>query len=162
MTTTRLPLLVALLLLTFLLTSCGPTNASDRSDAGTALLEQGRWQEAIVELDAAIDQYITNVAYRKTTGRHVEAKEIELLQAEALVNRSTAHVELGQHQLAMKDLDRAIRIRPEYAPAYASRALEHTRLGNDAEAEQDVVQAASLGHYVTGLQQDIDTLKRAR
>ena len=162
MITTKLLWLVALLSLTFALMACSGEDASDRAAEGAALVEQGRWQEAIVELDLAIDQYITNIGYQKTTGRHAAAKVIEFEEAEALVDRSTAHMELGQSQLALKDLDKAVKLRPDYAPAYANRALVQTRLGKDAEAEQDVSQAASLGYDVTGLQRRIDNLKAAR
>ncbi len=162
MTKTKLLLLAALLSLAFVLASCSGGDASDKAAAGAKLVEEGRWEDAIVELDLAIDQYTTNIGFLKTTGRHAPAEEIEIDLAETYVDRSTAHLELGQVQLAMTDLDNAIRLRKDYAPAFANRALAHTRLGNDAEAEEDVNAAAALNFDVTKLRQDVERLKQAR
>jgi Flp pilus assembly protein TadD len=71
-------------------------------------------------------------------------------------------MELGEHQSAMSDLDIAVRLRKEYAPGFANRALALTRLGRDEEAEEDITKAASLGYDVTALRQKIDSLKGAR
>jgi tetratricopeptide (TPR) repeat protein len=162
MTIMKLPVLGILLSITFVMSSCAGAGASDHYDLGVAHLEQGRWEEAIVELDEAVTSYGSMAQYRRRSGDLAEAKEIERKRAEGFVHLSTAHTELGQHELAVSDLDRAIGRQPEYALAYANRALAHTRQGSDTEAEQDVAQAEALGYDVVRLKQDIEALKQRR
>ena len=154
--------LLTCLLLLLLLLSCGGQDASNRYEAGLALMEQGRWEEAIVEFEAANLGLADNAGYRRLSGDFAEAKEITAMHSDSLVQISTAHTELGQHQLALTTLTAAIRIDRDYAPAYAHRALAYTRLGKDAEAEQDVTEAAARGHDVARLKSEIEEAKAAR
>ena len=164
MTTNKRSSLVGVWLLTclLLLFSCGGQDASDQYEAGLALMEQGRWDEAIVEFEAATSALLTNAGYRRRSGDFARANEIKAMHADALVQISTARTKLGQHQLALTTLDAAIRIDSGYAPAYANRALARTRLGLDSEAEQDVSEAATRGHDVAQLEREIEDIKKTR
>lgn len=62
--------------------------------------------------------------------------------------RAALHAELGagyfsrgQHEIALEELDEALRIDPRYAPAYNYRGLVYMDLKEDARAEQNFRQA---------------------
>jgi tetratricopeptide (TPR) repeat protein len=80
----------------------------------------------------------------------VNAKEVELkLQANpddvgALVDRATWHLDNGRAEPAMKDLDRAITLKPDLAPAYLKRAVAHAMLGHQPQAWQDAKRGEEL------------------
>ena len=164
MATAKQLLLVPMLLLTcaLLSLSCGGQDAEDQYRAGLALMEQEQWEEAIVELEAASSAFLDNAGYRRLSGDFDLAKEITAMHADALVQISVAHTELGGHKDALDALNRATHIDTEYAIAYASRAVVHTRLGMDAEAEEDIAKAGELGYDVARLKQDIEDVKKAR
>ena len=60
-------------------------------------------------------------------------------------NRAATYFQLDQIERAFQDWGEAIRIDPEFANPYASRALAYTILGDDKEAQQDVERAVGLG-----------------
>ena len=164
MTTPRQLLLIPVSLLTFLvLLSCGGEgSADDRYAAGLALIEQGQWADAIVELEAASDAFETNAGYRRLNGDFDQARAITAKNVDALIKISDARIELGQDRLALQDLSKALRLDSENGDAYASRALLHTRLRMDSEAEEDVAKAAELGYDTAQLKLDIEAAKSAR
>ena len=145
-----------------LLLSCGGQSADDRYDAGLALMEQGQWEEAIIELEAASEEFDTNAGYRRLNGDFDEAREITAKNVNALTNVSVARTELGQHQLALNALNSAVYLDDKFAPSYAKRAVAHTRLGRDAEAEKDIAKATELGYDAAQLMRDIEAAKNAR
>ena len=163
MITARQLLPIPLSLLTcVLLLSCGGQAAEDRYEAGLALMEEGRLEEAIAELEAASEEFQTNAGYRRLSGDFDEAKEITAKNIDALTKVSVARTELGQHQLALNALNSAVYLDDKFAPSYANRALAHARLGLDSDAEQDVAKAAELGYDTTQLMQDIERIKSTR
>ena len=62
----------------------------------------------------------------------------------------------------IQDYDEAIRLNPEFALAYANRALYHTLLGNDAEAQQDAERSIELGVDRALLESAIEEAKKQR
>lgn len=89
-------------LLALVAASCsGPGDATQHNERGAEYLDQGKWNEAISELDQAI--------------------EIDPNHAKAYNNRGYAHRELGQWEQALADLGKAIELDPAYATAYDNR-----------------------------------------
>ena len=70
--------------------------------------------------------------------------------------------DLGQFQRAIQDYDEAILLEPQYAPAYADRAVARTILGLDIEAQRDAERAVELGIDRTLLEDLIERAKRNR
>ena len=76
--------------------------------------------------------------------------------------RGDTSLKRGQYKRAIVDLDEAIRLNPQYASAYVSRALAFILLGKDTEAEQDVDRAVELGADHGLLEEEIEELKKQR
>jgi hypothetical protein len=80
----------------------------------------------------------------------VNLKEVELRltanpdDVAALVDRATWNLDNGKAEPAMKDLDRAIAIKPDHAPAYLKRAIAHAMLGRQSQAWQDAKRGEEL------------------
>jgi tetratricopeptide (TPR) repeat protein len=62
----------------------------------------------------------------------------------ALVDRATWLLDNGKADPAMKDLDHALALRPDLAPAYLKRAVAHAMLGQQALAWQDAKRGEEL------------------
>ncbi len=58
--------------------------------------------------------------------------------------RGAAHNALGQFDMALKDLNRAIDISPDYAPAYTNKAITFMRMGDNAMARVNIDEALYL------------------
>jgi tetratricopeptide (TPR) repeat protein len=52
--------------------------------------------------------------------------------------RGLVHEKSGDYQAALKDIDRAIGLDPEYGAAYYSRANLHSNMGNEDRATKDI------------------------
>ena len=63
---------------------------------------------------------------------------------------------------ALAEYDEAIRLYPEFAEAYAARAMVYTLLGKKVEAEQDIEQAVELGYPSDRLKEEIEELEKTR
>lgn len=80
----------------------------------------------------------------------VNMKEVELkLQnnpddVDALLARGSWLVDSGKAEPGMKDLDRAIALKPDLAPAYLKRAIAHAMLGHQPQAWQDAKKGEDL------------------
>lgn len=80
----------------------------------------------------------------------INIKEVELrLQqdpndVQALVDRASWHLESAKAAPAMKDLDRAIELKPDHAPAYLKRAVAHAWLGDTTRAWADAKKGEQL------------------
>jgi Tfp pilus assembly protein PilF len=51
----------------------------------------------------------------------------------------------GQHQRAIDDLDKAIRLDPQYEDAYYNRGIAYRNLGQQKIADRDFARAKELG-----------------
>ena len=82
--------------------------------------------------------------------KEVNPKEVEMkLQKNpddvtALVERGRYLIDQGKGSEALKPLDRAIEIKPDYAPAYLARGMAHAIAGNPEKANADVKRGAEL------------------
>jgi len=80
----------------------------------------------------------------------INFKEVDLkLQSNpddvgALVDRATWYLDNGKAEPAMKDVERAISIKPDFAPAYLKRAIAHAMMGHQSEAWADVKKGEQL------------------
>ncbi len=60
--------------------------------------------------------------------------------------RGTAYKNLGKYSEALKDFDKVIEIKPDYAEAYVHRWNIYSRLDNNEQATENLKTAARLGH----------------
>jgi len=80
----------------------------------------------------------------------INFKEVDLRirsnpdDAGALVDRATWYLDNGKAEPAMKDVERAISIKPDFAPAYLKRAIAHAMMGHQSEAWADVKKGEQL------------------
>ena len=63
--------------------------------------------------------------------------------------RGIAHFRLAEYHRALKYLDRAVLIDPDFASAYDWRAATHGKLGNDAQQQSDQRKACSLDNTLS-------------
>ena len=63
--------------------------------------------------------------------------------------RGIAHFRLAEYHRALKYLDRAVLIDPNFASAYDWRAATHGKLGNDAQQQSDQRKACSLDNTLS-------------
>lgn len=84
-----------------------------------------------------------------------KGKEVDIKAAEgrlrdnpddvaALVDRARWYFDYGKADPAIKDLDRAIQVKPDHAPAYLLRGMAHALAGNPDAATKDVKRGADL------------------
>ena len=52
----------------------------------------------------------------------------------------------GEYHKSLEECSIAIELKPDYANAYYVRGIVHSKVGNHQEAENDLKEAASLGH----------------
>lgn len=145
--------------------------AAERSNRGAELMNEGRWEEALAELDKAIELDPNN-AYAYTNrggvnaglGQYEQAiadldKAIELDPnlASAYDSRGGAYAGPEQYEQAIADLDKAIDLEPSLAGAYYNRGHAYLRLARYEEAIADLDNAMELGpsiaaeYYARGL-----------
>ena len=62
----------------------------------------------------------------------------------AYYNRGVAKFHLGQSQIAISDYDIALRMQPDYAPAFVARGVAKASLGKHQDAIPDFDQAIQL------------------
>ena len=73
--------------------------------------------------------------------------------AEIYNNRGVSYNDLGQHELAISDYDKALELNPNYADAYNNRGLAHALLGNFQQAIADATRAIKIDpNHVTAYQ----------
>lgn len=119
-------LVTAGLFLVLVAVACsGSAPVQSHNNRGSELIDAGRWQEAIAELDQAIAQEPDN--------------------ATAYSNRGYAYSKLGQLERAIADYDRAIEVDPANTAAYTNRAMAYVDLGQHAQAKADCDKAIELG-----------------
>jgi hypothetical protein len=80
----------------------------------------------------------------------INLKEVEIRlrsnpeDVTALVDRADWSISHGKADAAMTDLDRALSLKPDCAPAYLKRAIAHAMLGRQPEAWQDAKRGEEL------------------
>ncbi len=82
--------------------------------------------------------------------------------ANTYTNRGNFFRILGQAENAIKQLNLAIQLYPQFGLAYVYRALSYTLLNMDAEAQLDVGRVQKHGLDPTLLTEEIDRLKKQR
>jgi len=102
----------------------GTSEATEHNNRGVELLNGGKWEEAIAELDMAI--------------------ELNPSSAKAYSNRGYAHRELEQYEQALADFDKAIELEPDYAGAYLNRGATYFDLEQFEQAVADYGKAIEL------------------
>jgi len=118
-------LVLLFLTLALILTAYGCTSEAQKHyNAGVALKDEGRLEEAIVEYDEAI--------------------RLNPKDAKALTNRGVVYDILGQPERALEDLNEAIRLDPQDALAYHNRGVTYTNLGKHEQAIKDYDEAIRL------------------
>ena len=80
--------------------------------------------------------------------------------AQAYLSRGTAHYNMGNFELALKDLTDAITLDTDIG--YFGRSLALTRMGRDEEASQDLERAVESGLDQTTLAGLIQEIKAQR
>jgi tetratricopeptide (TPR) repeat protein len=143
-------------------------------------VQVGRPEEALPLLDESLSltgdtvhsakaKVIRAMAYR---GLGQSRKALEELNAvitagtgdlaRAYNERAVTYYDLGQYETAIKDYDQAVRLGSGRAEGYVGRALAHTQLGKDIEAEQDIAKAVELGFDRVLLRNAVERVRSLR
>lgn len=92
-----------------------------------------------------------------------QAIEINPNYAQAYSNRGFVHLQQGNIQQALTDLNQAIEINPNYTSAYYHRGLTHVQLGKKEAAIADFQKAADLSRQqgdMTLYQSSLDQIQQ--
>ena len=107
--------------------SLSQDEVSRHLDQGTTLLSQGKFNDALVHFQAAIDADRKNyLAYFK---------------------RATIYLALGRHKSALDDLNDVIYLKPDFVAARAQRGSILFKLGRIEEAQTDLHYVLKLDPY---------------
>lgn len=139
-----------------------PTGAAQHSNAGLALQQLGRLQEAVASYDKAIalqpdyaEAYSNRGLALQALGQleqaiasHDKAIALQPGYAQALFNRGLALQKLGRMEDAVASYDQVIAIQPAHADAHCNRGLALRALGRleDALASYEKAIAIQPGH----------------
>jgi tetratricopeptide (TPR) repeat protein/O-antigen ligase len=150
---TALPLLEESLSLTL----TGDTSHFGKAKVVRAMAYRGLGQDrkALEELNALIEEL--NALISGGAGDLARA-----YLARAYNERAVTYYELGQYETAIQDYNQAIQSNPERAEVFVGRALAHTQLGKDTEAEQDVAKAVELGFDGVLLRNAVERARNSR
>ncbi|HHH42017.1 MAG TPA: tetratricopeptide repeat protein [Chloroflexi bacterium] len=123
-------------------------SAQELLERGVALLDQGQYEEALAELEKALElapedanvHANLGTAYANL-GRTEEAiaewQEAIRLNPDhylAHYNLGVVYNDLGQTEEAIAELQEAIRVNPDYAPAHRELGLAYAEMGREEEA----------------------------
>jgi hypothetical protein len=117
----------------------GSSQATEHYNRAGELQEGEQWEEAIAELDQAI--------------------ELDPEFSLAYVRRGTAYFSLEQYEQAIADYDTAIELDPDSAYAYANRGSAYAAVGKRAQAKADYDKALPLASdpaLLAQIQQGLD------
>ena len=127
-------------------------------DTALILYEEGRWEEAIAELNQAVlllPGYALAYEVRGTAYRQLgdfqqaiqdydEAIRLDPQHASTYNNRGLAYGDMERFLQAIQDFDEAILVTPQYVAAYANRAWVYINLDRHQRAIQDLDEAIRL------------------
>ena len=82
-------------------------------------------------------------AIRENQNAHVQAAKIN-----GLFERAKIHYQMGNLDIALRDINHVIGSDPENVTAYFLRPLTRKRLGRAADARQDFYRACELKHVI--------------
>lgn len=136
----------------------GTSEATEHNNRGVELLNDGKWEEAIAELDMAIEldpssakaynnrgyAYRELKQYEQALADFDKALELEPDYAGAYINRGGTNFDLEQYEQAIADYDMAIGLDPDSALTFANRGSAYAALGQTAEAKADYEKALPL------------------
>lgn len=103
-----------------------PTDSRALSGRGQVFVEQGEWQKAVQDLDAALD----NVGQTPVPDERWRTA----LRAFALNGRAAAYAGLGEFDRALSEFENSILLCPQNAWVYYNRAGAYERRGQTTEA----------------------------
>lgn len=109
-----------------------------------------------------VQEILADGERREGVSKGIPTSHFASQSAMAYSNTGNFYRFLGQPERAIRQFNEAIRLDPQFALAYAYRALSYTLLNMDPEAGQDVDRAAEHGMNPTLLEQEIDRLKQQR
>jgi tetratricopeptide (TPR) repeat protein len=130
---------------------------------GSALAEEGKYNEAIVHYNKAIgmtpltpDHILAynkrGMAYNKL-GQNQRALEdfneaikLDRYDIKAYENRGVTYAKLGLYQRALEDFNETIRLKPNYADTYNNRGVTYAKLGLYQRALEDFNKVIRLKH----------------
>jgi tetratricopeptide (TPR) repeat protein len=111
---------------------------------GLSMIDNREFARATLNFSNVL-QVIPLEAREKTSWRAFgHAIDRRLYTAFAYQERSVCSLETGNYMLAVADLTEAIKLRPDYAPNYESRAKAYNLIGNKALADADLKTARAL------------------
>ena len=117
-----MPIAIAGLLMMLLAAACA-SEGTKHHNRGVELGDEGRWEEAIVEFDKAIELEGDPLSY---------------------MARGTSYAQLGDLTQAIEDFDKAIELDPGLGDAYAERGAVRALQGDTAGALADLQTALSV------------------
>ena len=140
------------------ITPIDPTSEEQLLRSGNRHLQQGKYDEAIVDYNEAIrinpesaQAYTNRGTVKVVFGQHDDAIadydqaiHINSQSAEAYTNRGIAKAELGRHEEAIADYNQTIRINPQYPLAYYNRGNAKKALGQHDQAIADYDQTIGI------------------
>ena len=156
----RVRLLVSALAHTLILAALacsGLSESGEHYNAGVALQQQGRLEDAVAEYDQAIRlspqfadaylnrglAYIQLEQYERAVQGYDEAIRLNPQDAGLYNNRGNAYEGLEQYERAIQDYDEAIRLNPR-AAFYRNRGLAYIEHGDSQRAILDLNEAIRL------------------
>lgn len=138
-------------------------NAHDRYLAARLLAEQGKFQEALPLLQAALGMnpqdyhlhFLQGICH-DYLGQHADAiacyRACIALRPSffgAYYNRGLSYLRLNAYKSAIADFDQVLKLKDDYTEAYVQRALAHQGMSKDAEAIRDLTTALERGFAQT-------------
>jgi tetratricopeptide (TPR) repeat protein len=105
------------------------------------------YQASLADFDRAIERMEATITSFKKSGNVSEQEEaglIEARSAELYGMRGEVNSQLGETNDALRDLDRAIQLKPDYASAIFARARLHEGAGDAAAAMEDYTRVVKL------------------
>jgi len=150
--------LIFTLMIVFTGCGCFMSAAQEYAKRGAELFYEGRFEEAIVECNKAIELnpnlpdgygirawiYNQTEQYDLAIPDFTKALELDPNYVGDYADRAWAYVHTGQFDLAMADCNKAIELDPDFARAYMSRALAYKAQDRKAEAIADFEKFISL------------------